>query len=122
MSQLDLFTELRHPGQPRLGKLHRNAKDTEIASAKAQVNIIGEKTTRLLKALVEAGSHGLIRREMTERADMDISSVCSCLASLVENGWAFETYRKRTHWKTKAQGRVFIATDAGRRVSQRRAS
>lgn len=123
MSQVSLFdTELRHPAQPRVGKFHRNAKPTEIEAAKAQVETIGPKTLRLLKCLEEAGSHGLIRREMCERADMDISSVCSCLDDLVKGHWAYETYRTRVSAKTGRKGAVFIVTDRGRRFLSRRAS
>lgn len=116
------FSELRHPGQPRVGHFHKGAKSTEIEAAKARVHAVGEQSTKLLKALVEAGSHGLIRREICDRTDIDISSVCSILADLVKYGWVYESYRKRVSEKTGKKGHVFIATDRGKRVFEGRSA
>lgn len=105
--------DLRHPGQPRLGKMHRNAKPTERAAAKRQVGVIGEKTVRLLQAFADA-KNGLVRNDAVRAAEMRLQSVCSCWNSLEEHGYIRGSGESREAIDTGSPGEIFYITQRGR--------
>ena len=105
---LDQPQGLRTVDSPAVGFSHRNAGKTERAAAKKQVL---SKTRRIvLSALVEAGSHGLTRHEISDRTGLPLQSVCGRVKECLDEKWAFSTYRSRS-------GRaVLIATDRGKQA------
>lgn len=113
-SQLPLDLEPRSPAQPRVGKHHRDASPTELAAAKKQVPVIGEKTKTILEELVRAGYHGLIRWEIAAVTGYLLSSVCSCLDALEKGGWVEKTERTRVAVQTGSPGAVYVASQRGR--------
>lgn len=108
--QSSLFdSELRHPGQPRVGHHHKDASKTELAAAKRQVQVGGKKRLEVLRHIVASGDTGLSRHEISEKFGIYLPTVCGRVRELLDGGWVYESGER--------QNRALLrATDRGRRA------
>lgn len=110
-SLFDEVSELAHPSQPRAGLHHRAASKSELSSALALTPKSGTRRMQVLRAIVNAGNHGLTRHEAAERSGITLQGVCGRVAELKEAGFIVESETRQ-----RAKRSVLYATTRGIRA------